>query len=649
MGRATVAGLGLAGLGVAVLAFGAGVAVGMALGDGAVEPDTAPEREVLAPATTSSADAPHTERRHARTPSVATVPDALGALDPGLPTTGTGVITGHVSWDEGRKPLAGVRIVATARVPDAWEFPGSKFPGSQGTLEERVGYYARRFRWDDATRREATTDADGAYSVEGLSDVAYRLNAKVSGFKVRRIPGAETYVPPGSVVDLVASPRTKVTLRVHGPDGTIPENVQINLAAGGQRSSRGWSPKYPELELEPGSNTMVVKAGEFNELRSIPQRLDIKPGDGPRQIDVKVRSAPGIGGRISIEGPTPPPRINVWYLRIRRGSSPTKQQVVASGESIDPSGSNGTYRYALTDLAAGSYAIGVGRQWRTIDVLEIVHVGEEFVRTDLTLPDLDRNACLELSVRAPDGSLLTDVGVTLVWTSAFTSSSMGSNVSVRADGLLWVPFVATHDAATGTHTVGVRSTDYGTIVREFTPSPGARLTIQFAEPARATVSVSGHQGSPAEGRVAVGIRSVAQRQNQNQNQDQTQASVDAKGQALLPPLAPGEYLLRLRLASASRAGRVLVERRVTVTSGNNELAVAMPPLHTLTIDLSGEIGSRTLSVNRDGEYTFEMQSPDKNGRVIFDLLPAGEYTIQVYDGSEAPKKVRIPETTHVTF
>jgi len=637
MGRAVVVGLG-----AAVVAFAAGLSVGLVMGGGdesrdaggaATETAAEPERETSG--TTSAERETDTPRRRVGDGSTP-IPDSLGAIDAEDLTVGDGVISGHVRLEDGT-PIPGAMVRTYARPPSEWKRAERTAP-----LAERLEKSARQLRWDDATRREATTASDGSYALSRLVDGEHMVTATASGFSMRRALGSMARVTTGDTVDFVAKPQTTITFRIVGPGGVVPDEAKITFKSGNNSHTRGWRTSQTEHSLAPMNKTLIVTAGEFEELRSEPRPFKIEAGDKDRVVEVELFSRPGVGGRLKFEGPTPQNAARVRIMRIRTGSKPTSAQLLEAEEQAWLHGHN-EYRFSFHDLSPGTYALGVGREYDRVDAIEIVEVGDEFARVEIAVPDYDRNACIEILALSPDGVPVTEFQVTLSWKSEGSSSSRGVNAVVRPDGAIWVPFATQHDRKSGTHTVKLTSNEWGSIVREFTPRAGTRIDFQFVEPSRSTVVIAGYAGSAIEGRVKVGIR------GEGETATRADVSVDGMGRAILPPLAPGSYELSLRRKSRFHNGPVLSTVTVNLTSGEREIPVAIPALHSLTVELSGDVGGRRVSISGAEHFQSQVVTPDENGRVEFDLLPAGEYTVNIYGGTAGTKKVTIPGTTHVTF
>ena len=150
-------------------------------------------------------------------------------------------------------------------------------------------------------------------------------------------------------------------------------------------------------------------------------------------------------------------------------------------------------------------------------------------------------------------------------------------------------------------------------------------------------------GSGAEGRVNVFVRDASNAWGRGG------VEPDAKGRLELSPLTPGAHTIVIQTKSRHGQGVPLAERNAGLVSGDNKITLSLPALYTLAVELSGSVGTRRIALSR-GEYRHSgATEPDENGRVVFDLLPAGEYTIRVYNGEGGSKKVIVPGTTLVRF
>jgi hypothetical protein len=126
---------------------------------------------------------------------------------------------------------------------------------------------------------------------------------------------------------------------------------------------------------------------------------------------------------------------------------------------------------------------------------------------------------------------------------------------------------------------------------------------------------------------------------------------DAEGRYTFPPCPPGEYVLRLGVNEGIVA-RWISSRRVRLRRGTQVETLVIPALHELTVEAGDLPPGRRIGLRREegevSEYLF-LRLP-KDGRVRFDRLPAGRYTVYCDDPARpGDMTVELAGTTTVRF
>ena len=209
--------------------------------------------------------------------------------------TGTGTIRGHVrTWQN--EPLQGVRIVATPRESPREPADTSREP----TLDESVRRYAAHLKWYELARREARTDAGGAYQVTGLADQGYNLGVTCEGYQIRPEQRSRRGIcEPGDEVDFVATRWFEVKIDVFLPDGSRPREAMIHYR-GKQRGRESWTPGRPTIRMRGGDYQLSAVAGTSDEYRSAPQQVDLRVGKAVPALVFQLRGRPGVQGRVIV-------------------------------------------------------------------------------------------------------------------------------------------------------------------------------------------------------------------------------------------------------------------------------------------------------------------------------------------------------------
>jgi hypothetical protein len=121
------------------------------------------------------------------------------------------------------------------------------------------------------------------------------------------------------------------------------------------------------------------------------------------------------------------------------------------------------------------------------------------------------------------------------------------------------------------------------------------------------------------------------------------------------PLAPGSYVITVSLKRRQWRTVPIATHEIVVKSGPNSQSVPLPALYTLTVTVDGAKDGATLRLsptNRSGagRYFSSPQEKVKDGRVVFEDLPAGEYRITASgDGLKGKMTVTLPGRTAVRF
>ena len=189
--------MGRRGVLLLIVAFVIGGVVGYALpGDG----DRRVGRPARPPSTDPALDRPG-EDQHA----LLSWPVAPGESAPPLPVVfGSGRITGFVRTASG-VPLPGAVVRAQLQVKPRVERRHTTGVPPDPDLSRSIRELVDRQRLDVANRREATTGADGSYSIEGLADGRdYSLDAYRKSYRIWRLPGARSRFRSGDSCDFTA-------------------------------------------------------------------------------------------------------------------------------------------------------------------------------------------------------------------------------------------------------------------------------------------------------------------------------------------------------------------------------------------------------------------------------------------------------------
>jgi hypothetical protein len=180
----------------------------------------------------------------------------------------------------------------------------------------------------------------------------------------------------------------------------------------------------------------------------------------------------------------------------------------------------------------------------------------------------------------------------------------------------------------------------------YDPATTARLTVDFEAPAHVVARIAGYAGSGLEERLEIALREA----------DRSWHTVgarppDAEGTLRLGPFAPGDYVADLRLRRLDGCTATVAGVPVTLVSGEQEVALAIPKLHRLTVVFPETSEVASVGLNRmgvAGGWWSSMLVPE-NDRVVFEEVPGGTYRIHTTGGASRWMDVAVRGDAVVRF
>ena len=131
-------------------------------------------------------------------------------------------------------------------------------------------------------RRDATTDEKGEFTLSGLLDDQYSLQAYLKGWAFNPDqPELRWSARPGVIADFTGTHVVLLPIDVRLSDGTQPKRAQINITVHNDSRAERWAPERAELRLGAGSYSMNATAGDHEEWRSEAQNVVLKEGATP--------------------------------------------------------------------------------------------------------------------------------------------------------------------------------------------------------------------------------------------------------------------------------------------------------------------------------------------------------------------------------
>jgi hypothetical protein len=649
-----------------IAAFAVGIGAGWLLfaGDGEPRESVSASETAPAPAAPGSAAAQPGAPR-ARAGERAAALDAAGqrALTaaanvqfdfPGL--AGSGVIRGTVKTEAG-EPIPGVEIRAFAYTPPEWnaETKGRTF--DEIPLDETLRQTVRNRRWWEASRKTATTAADGTFELTGLAEVNWSVSAHSEGYTFTAPAGGTDPARAGQRIQFVASRSVKFDLVLRLPDGTSPRRARVSWTVPGSNGTTGseWWPGAEFMEMKPGKWRVSATGGDDVRFASPPTDVELRPGMDPLVLTLRPRA----GIVVVAKRPEDLAALRVrFFLARAEGSDPTDDELRTSKTRVSPFDDEGVPdelfqqmqgtwsvgdRRSFLDLEPGRWVVAAGFDGAALG-RRVVTVGEGAVECEIAVPAPDPSQFVEVRVIGPEGAAPASVRLEWEYRAARESASYSAEAIARGGGVWQVRRVGAGDRPQSSEWSGPRdlggrwylqaSVD-GFVREEAEAAPGAaRVEIRLRVPAIAVVRLTGLPPGIDTKRFVPTM------------EDEGHAYISAETGPVtrLGPVAPGRHQISLSV-SVGQWSTLRIERRaVDLVAGENVVEFAVPQLHPLDLDLGALQGARRCSL----EPVIDGSDPDSAyvelddaGRAKLDLVPAGRYRLRV---DEKEHEFSVPQT-----
>ncbi len=482
----------------------------------------------------------------------------------------------------------------------------------------------------------------------------------------------------GMTINFVARRVLSVPVRVLLPDGSLAKeavvvsNVDPTWRTGQQTTrSHPWTPDDDALRLAAYEIELRAFAGVPLDLsardldaaadfRSPPVLIQLAHGVPEGPVELRLEGRAGIRGRVVFaEDRVKPSHASVRLLRLSVGERVDLDKLMyAEPKAWAKDGEE----FAFLDLAAGRYAVGIKRTNNGhVTAHRVVDVGSTIMRCDLEVPPIDPRDFLVVRALGPDGEPLDRMQFEFRWKGESESRYDGGSRQGRVrdtDGTYYLAIPQ-----------GVRSAFLGDApsddllqIQATHPKYGSKfpelragqreVTILFSAPARLDVLVTGHGDGTFVGRMAVELTRAAKGAEFARRPDRQE--VGQENTARFDPLDPGGYVLSLQVRSRGEWARFRTVATLVVElgSGENSVRLALPRLHGIEVVVPGaEEGSQVqLSPIEGGEKALRrtrIAHCDGGGRVRFEDLPSGEYSVRARGDKRGDMRIEVPCTAVV--
>ena len=568
-------------------------------------------------------------------------------------------LEGIVEDDRG-SPIPGVTVRATPGEHRTAERAdrGRSAPKPR-TLEEVVRTAVERFHETDLSSVEATTGDDGRFSLQGLADRRYSVQAFLGGYDISPKPYRSE---PGAFLRFRASEVASVPVEVILPDGTPADEAVLSVRRRdvSQRSEELWERSNPSIALAVHgryditafiSDQVRKRLGLDLDYRSAEAEVTLRDGLPHEPILLELRGQPRIHGQVKVPDPSLASTATVWYARVE--DAPVDETWLRDyGRSVYAS----LGRYEINDTRSGTYALAASpHRDLPMSSIELVQVNGLDVRRDLDVSGVPKERCLVLVARTSLGQPVSEIGVTLVTRSASSSSNSWPSVIRRGGGEFWVVAEgALADHLDGASPPGRRATltvtSQGFAPREVPLPPGLRrVEVTFEAGVKVTARVPAFDASEHLGRLTVSLERRDPDDPERWDHIESE-SVRADGSAELGPAAAGPHRVRAWLRVTTQGGRrsntLVGKAELTVTDAPTTVTVPMLPLYKLVVRFDEEATGTVRARSKDDNFSLRATIRDR--QVTFRDLAAGDYTVRYYGGN-ATMTVRVPEQSDVLF
>jgi hypothetical protein len=476
--------------------------------------------------------------------------------------------------------------------------------------------------------RHVMSGSDGRYEVDRLRSGRYHVTASLDGFDVRASDRAGgRWIAVGGTVDFVAMALGRLNVRIVGPAGeAIDEARVVARREDGFLHTSWWTPEAPTLSL-PGGTYVLEAVGTDESAASAPV---VVPSADAGPVVLRLQTRPVLMGRVLLPPGSREHFVAVRALRTDDGERPDAvlPRLLRNG-TVTSAAAAQDFRFRFEGLDPGHYALGVSVPGSDPTV-EFVDLGDRAVWRDIVIAETDEARMMVVRVLDSHGALVSDADVQIgtdAWTPPFGGPT--EHVTLHADGTFRVRRNATVVGANPR--LVVRSRRLG--MKEIPLDARAASPIEVRFDAGATLDVVVDGGARLGDGVSLQV-AVSLARGAPVGTDGERREVGPSGEARFERLQPGEYDAVVLVRRGEWTRRVAVQR-TQVRPGSNRATIPMPALSSLTVEVAGGsvgIGVTLTPMGGAGAQQPELRMTDAEGRVTFELLPAGRYHIRCLMG-----------------
>ena len=533
---------------------------------------------------------------------------------------GEGTISGTVR-DPSGEPVEGVVVTALTDVRPFALTAGARTARQRQHEDRDLATVAQdaieNELWRRSARRSARTGADGRFEITELTDTRHSLTAFHKDYDVKPL-SQQGRIEPDAVVDFVASPAADVRIEVRMPDGSLADYAWLRWKGPHSNGWDTWMKESGKVRLPLGSCKLTAQTWLPEPMESEEVEQVISGGAGEVLV-LELQGRRILTARLVLPEGFAVPRTVEYRLR-RVENEEVDPESLLQDQSQRYARSRSPGRASWNDLEPGRYLVAAFLNRRRLIAHAIVEVtaGPSEVELQATQPKAGTYVTVKLL--GPDGGPVPGQVSFRVLTAQ--PKSKPRRVDALQQGDAWLVFLDGVDPKAGNEaTLRVGTRDFGGAMHPLRLRGGGTITIRFRKPARLKLQLQRYSGSDVDGSLFVALRS-------DLGADAWKL-VAPDGTCELNGVQPGPYHLQLYVRKQKQTWPIY-RRRVNLNAGDDELSIAVPALHSLSVRWAGK-GRPRSAVLRCSDETIGTMRRDarlRGGVATFDGLAAGTYEIE---------------------
>jgi hypothetical protein len=554
---------------------------------------------------------------------------------------GEGVVSGTVR-DPAGAPVAGVMVTALPEarpfglaIADRW---ARQRPHEDRDLTDVARDAIEGELWRRYARRTVKTGPDGRFELGGLMDAGHTVTAFHERYDVQPL-SQKGKVVPDAVVDFLARPVIEVRVEVRMPDGSLAEHAWLRWEGPQGSGGDAWTQERGKARLPVGSCRVKAQTWVPEPLESAEVERVLGPKTADETLVLQLEGRRVLTARLVLPEGFVLPR-SVEY-RLRR---------LVAREEVDPASllQDESQRHAKSPSPGRAYwfALAPGRSLvaafldkRRLVAHAVAQVGTGPTDVELPVDAPTAGDYVTVKLLGPDGGPIPgQVSFRILTGPENRPRHQRADALQRGDGA-WLVLLDGFDTKDGNDaTLRVGTRDYGGAMHPVDLRSGGTITIRFDQPARLQLQLDRYSGSGVEGSLYAALLGKV-------GADAWRL-VSPDGSADLGGVQPGAYRLQLIVRRQNRTWSIH-QRRLNLDTGDDELSLAVPPLHVLRVRWAGPgRPGVALRCNDEAIGTFRRDARLSDRVATFDALAAGTYEIECA-GRRAT--VRVPGAPEVTL